>query len=97
MARDYRELAARAGGKPAQLKLAVSAGDGDTTLNVSGVELGDLVGGSVEFYSPDEATNTAIAGVRGGSVTAAGVITVSEAGSAIPSDHSTLVLYYDFD
>lgn len=95
MARTQRDLAAKAAGRPAQLKLTAVIGDGDTSLAAAGVELGDVIVGIVEFFSPDENTNTAIAAIHTGTVTGNGTVTTG--GSAIPVDHSGLVLYYDFD
>jgi hypothetical protein len=93
MARSQRDLAARAGGRPAELALTAVIGDGDTTLNASGVTLGDVVVGVVEFFSPDENTNTAIAAIHTATVVGNGTISV---GSAIAPDHSALVIYFDF-
>lgn len=92
---NQNKLAARAAGKPAHLKMVAVIGDGDTTIPCAGVEFGDVIVGVAEFYSPDEGTNTAIAGVQGATVTGNGTITLG--GSAIAPDHSALVFYFDFD
>ena len=95
MARTQKDLAKRAAGFPAQLKVVHVIGDNDNTLVQADLPMpGDVVVSVVEFYPPSLATTAAVAATHTGTITGRGSVTVG--GSAISSGRSVLVYYYSF-